>query len=80
MGKRTIAKLAGDSGASSESNAPNSLSESMLEVVEVVPATHSAILAPTIETLFIHLDAYCKEEQLDIVGVYFCNQLLTNSR
>jgi hypothetical protein len=53
--------------------------EDYIRIVDVIPAIHTSLLAPTIEILFIHIDAYCKEEKLKIVGLYFSNQLLSDT-
>ncbi|KAH7721956.1 neighbor of COX4-like protein [Aphelenchoides avenae] len=45
--------------------------ESDVRILDVIPALHNALLAPPVEMLFIHLDAYCQESKLDILGVYF---------
>uniref|UniRef100_A0A914I0A4 MPN domain-containing protein n=1 Tax=Globodera rostochiensis TaxID=31243 RepID=A0A914I0A4_GLORO len=80
LGKRTpLTKTEEPSGDTSD-DGPLALSESEIEVVEVVPATHSPVLAPTVEAMFVHLDVFCRaEEGTDIVGLYFCNQQLSNN-
>lgn len=50
-----------------------------MRVVDAIPAIHNNLVASNIETLFIHLDVYCEEENLKIVGLYFANQLLHDS-
>lgn len=50
-----------------------------VRVVDAIPAIHNNLVASNIETLFIHLDVYCEEENLKIVGLYFANQLLHDS-
>lgn len=54
-------------------------SDNVIDIHDSIPALHTALLAPPIEILLIHLDAYCQEKQLHIVGLYFGNQLLTNN-
>lgn len=48
------------------------------KITDVIPAVHNSLVTPILETLFIHLDSYCKEEKLKILGVYFSNQNLNN--
>ncbi|KAL3102808.1 hypothetical protein niasHT_021475 [Heterodera trifolii] len=85
LGKRNSTrnkKTAEESNGAGDENGDGSLAmaEATVEVVDVVPATHSPVLAPTIEAMFVHLDVFCRGEQgTDIVGLYFCNQLLTNN-
>lgn len=50
-----------------------------ITVVDAIPAIHNVLVTPILETLFIHLDVYCKEEKLKIVGVYFANQNLNEN-
>lgn len=50
-----------------------------ITVVDVIPAIHNNLVSPSLETLFIHLDSYCKEEKLKIVGVYFANSILNDN-
>jgi hypothetical protein len=51
-----------------------------VEVLDVIPAIHSTLVAPPIEILFIHLDVYCRERNTEIVGLYYANNLFTNNR
>lgn len=48
------------------------------KITEVIPAVHNSLVTPIVEILFIHLDSYCKDEKLKILGVYFSNQNLNN--
>uniref|UniRef100_A0A914DIY9 MPN domain-containing protein n=1 Tax=Acrobeloides nanus TaxID=290746 RepID=A0A914DIY9_9BILA len=45
-----------------------------LRVLDAIPALHGGLLAPPLEILLIHLDSFCSESQLQIVGIYFCNE------
>uniref|UniRef100_A0A915NY01 MPN domain-containing protein n=1 Tax=Meloidogyne floridensis TaxID=298350 RepID=A0A915NY01_9BILA len=54
-------------------------SEGFIEVLDVIPALHSALVVPPIEILFIHLDVYCRERQLEIVGLYYANNVFMNN-
>lgn len=58
----------------------NTGSDGTVHVLDVVPALHNALLAPPVEMLFVHLDAYCQEEKLDILGVYFGKDRLSDER
>lgn len=51
-----------------------------LRILDAIPALHGALLAPPLEILLIHLDAYCSEKQLQIVGLYFCNERRDDNR
>ncbi|CAK5010355.1 unnamed protein product [Meloidogyne enterolobii] len=54
-------------------------SEGCIEVLDVIPALHSALVVPPIEILFIHLDVYCRERHLEIVGLYYANNVFMNN-
>ena len=54
--------------------------DSDVRILDVIPALHNALLAPPVEMLFIHLDAYCQESKLDILGVYFGKDRLNDER
>lgn len=55
-------------------------SDRAIRVLDSIPAIHTNLLAPIVETLLIHLDSYCIDENLQIVGVYFANQRANDTR
>lgn len=49
--------------------------------VDAVPVLHeSASLLTVLETALISVDVHCKQNSLDIIGIYFCNQAFTDDR
>lgn len=67
-------------GSESKAKEGEATGSSALKIVDAIPALHNALLAPQMEILLIHLDAYCQENRLKIVGFYFANQQATNNR
>uniref|UniRef100_A0A915CSE6 MPN domain-containing protein n=1 Tax=Ditylenchus dipsaci TaxID=166011 RepID=A0A915CSE6_9BILA len=50
-----------------------------ISIVDAIPGFHNSLVTPRLEILLIHLDAYCQEEKLKIVGFYFANQQATDN-
>ncbi|KAF7633213.1 hypothetical protein Mgra_00007404 [Meloidogyne graminicola] len=53
--------------------------EGGINVLDVIPALHSALVVPPIEILFVHLDNYCCENKLEIIGFYYANNIFNNN-
>lgn len=52
-----------------------------LRISDAVPVLHeSASSSMTMEMALISVDTYCTKNKTSIIGVYFCNEILTDSR
>ncbi|KAI1726008.1 ER membrane protein complex subunit 8 [Ditylenchus destructor] len=68
--------LLGETKTAEEASSSGSVA---YKIVDAIPALHNSLLSPQMEILLIHLDAYCQENKLKIVGFYFANQQATDT-
>jgi len=68
-----------DSDMSDKEGDEGAIPSPVIRITDSIPAIHNCLITPPLEVLFIHLDNYCREEGVEIVGVYYCNQLLGDS-
>ncbi|EFA75467.1 UPF0172 protein [Heterostelium album PN500] len=48
--------------------------KSVLNITDVIPLSHSMTLLPMFEVALIQIEAYCKINQIEMIGYYYANE------